>query len=79
MSPPRRMSSSLAERRWFSFLAELVLIVAGILIALYIDGWVQEQRDRSTATEYLSMLREDLVLIEESLQTYVDFETTIVQ
>lgn len=75
VSVPQRMTASLAERRWFSFLVELILIVAGILIALYIDGWMQDRRDRDTETAYLSLLVEDLKLIEASLQEYAEFES----
>ena len=75
LSPPQRVTTAFLERRWVTLFAELVLIVAGILIALYIDGWVQDQRDRESELEYLQRLVDDLVLIEESLQRYVDFET----
>jgi hypothetical protein len=75
VSPPQRVATALLDRRWVTLFAELVLIVAGILIALAIDGWVQNQRDRETEVVYLLLLSEDLVQIEESLQDYVDFET----
>jgi hypothetical protein len=56
-------------------LAELILIVAGILIALYIDGRVQDRQDRASEATYLALLREDLTLIEDMLEEYVRFET----
>jgi hypothetical protein len=56
-------------------LAELILIVAGILIALYIDGRVQDRQDRDSEATYLALLREDLALIEDMLEEYVRFET----
>lgn len=79
VSPPRRVTAAFLERRWVSMLAELVLIVAGILIALYIDGWVQDQRDRESELEYLQRLSEDLVLNENMLRDYVDFESVNVE
>ena len=36
ISPPQRVTTAFLERRWVTLLAELILIVAGILIALYI-------------------------------------------
>jgi hypothetical protein len=58
--------------------AELILIVAGILIALYIDGWVQDRKDRDSETAYLELLRDDLELIEAELAEYIEFEESIV-
>jgi hypothetical protein len=77
VSPPRRASLALLERRWFSLLVELVLIVAGILIALYIDGWVQDRQDRNREIAYLGLLRDDLALIEAEVAEYVGFEKSI--
>ena len=74
VSPPRRVSISLLERKWASLLVELLLIVSGILIALYIDGWVKDRQDRESEATYLALLREDLALIENMLQEYVRFE-----
>ena len=76
-SPPGRVATALLDRRWLSLLAELVLIVAGILIALYIDGLVQESKDRESETTYLELLRDDLSLIEAELTEYVEFEQSI--
>ena len=78
ISPPLRMATSLAERRWASFVIELVLIVAGILIALYIDGWMQDRRDRQAETTYLELLADDLALIEAEVAQYIEFEKSIV-
>lgn len=56
-------------------LVELVLIIVGILTALAIDGWVQDRRERESERAYLELLRDDLVLIEDQLRSYTDFET----
>lgn len=53
---------------------ELVLIVVGILTALAIDGWVEDRRDRESERVYLEVLRNDLLLIEDQLKRYADFE-----
>lgn len=47
-----RLTESLVGRRWGFFVAELVLVVAGILVALAIDGWVGDARDRQTEAVY---------------------------
>lgn len=77
VSPPRRATVALLEQKWFSLLAELVLIVAGILIALYIDGWVQDRQDRNREVTYLELLRDDLALIESEVAHYVAFENSV--
>jgi hypothetical protein len=61
-----------------SLFAELILIVAGILIALYIDGWVQDRQDRARETAYLELLRDDLLIIEDEVAQYVAFQESIV-
>ena len=75
ISPPQRVTTSLLERKWGSLLVELILIVSGILIALYIDGWVQDRQDRESEATYLALLQDDLALIEDMLEEYVRFET----
>ena len=62
-------------RRWPEFFIEFILIIAGILAALAIDGWVQDRADRNSERAYLELLRDDLIEIENELQGYVDFET----
>ena len=77
VSPPARAATSVVERRWLTLLAELVLIVAGILIALYIDGWAEDRRDRDLETAYLELLRDDLGQIEDEVVQFVEFERDI--
>jgi type II secretory pathway pseudopilin PulG len=79
VSPVGRVSHSFLHRRWPEFAVEFVLIIVGILAALYIDGWMQARQDRKSEQAYLELLREDLDLIEGELQGYVDFEATNVE
>lgn len=51
----------LREGFWRRGLAELVVIVAGVLIALWIEGLRQASTDRSTERSYLERLEADLV------------------
>lgn len=73
--PAHRLYAALSGRQWPAFFTELVLIVVGILIALAIDGWMQERQDSKTEIAYLRLLVEDLAQIEGTLQQFVDFET----
>ena len=70
-----RTGQSFIRRRWPEFAVELVLIVAGVLAALAIDGWAEERREQRTEAAYLELLRDDLAQIESQMQQYVDFET----
>lgn len=69
-----RASANLLGRRWPVLFTELVLVVAGILIALAIDGWAQDREDRRAETIYLELLIKDLEDIEAELHFYIDFE-----
>ena len=60
--------------RWAQVVVELVLLVAGILIALAVDGWIDDRRDARVEREYLELLVRDLDRDLEVLKEVVDFE-----
>lgn len=72
-----RMGQSFLRRRWPEFAVELVLIIVGILAALYIDGWMQDRQDRKLERSYLELLADDLDLIETRLLEHISFENSI--
>jgi len=78
LSPLSRLGDSFFRRRWPELIAELLLIIVGILTALTIDGLVQDRQDRETETTYLELLRDDLTQIEAELAQYVEFENSVV-
>jgi hypothetical protein len=52
-----------ATRRYLAYaLGEIVLVVAGILIALQIDAWNDNRLDRIQEREYLASMLDDLAL-----------------
>ena len=57
-----------------SFVAELVLIVAGILIALAIDGWVSDRNDREQEMTYLELLARDVAELSQQAEEQIVFE-----
>jgi len=69
-----RLTESLLSRRLGFFFAELVLVVAGILIALAIDGWVSDARDRRAEVVYLELLARDIDDIRQQANRQIDFE-----
>ena len=42
-------------------MAELIVIVLGVLIALYVDSWRDARSQRADAEQYLALVREDIV------------------
>lgn len=56
----RRIATDLREIRWGHVLVELLLVIAGILIALWIDGRMEDRRDARAELQYLELLARDL-------------------
>lgn len=73
-----RLTESLVDRRWGFFAAELILVVAGILVALAIDGWVSDARDRQTETAYLELLSRDITEVRQQAEYQIDFENGMI-
>jgi hypothetical protein len=70
----RRFATALREMRWGHLALELVLLVSGILIALAVDGWIDDRRDARLEREYLGRLERDLDQNLEILREFVEFE-----
>ena len=78
MTLTSRITDSLLNRRLLFFAAELILVVAGVLIALAIDEWVNDARERRTETLYLQLLARDLDEISQRLDDQLVFEQGMV-
>lgn len=74
MSPVGRVASALRETRWTQVFIELLLLVVGILIALAIDGWMEDRQDAKKERLYLERLVRDFDQDREILQEFVEFE-----
>ena len=69
-----RLTSSLFKLRLGFFVAELVLVVVGVLIALAVDGWISDSRDRQTERVYLELLVRDIEGIRHQADLQIEFE-----
>ena len=69
-----RLTDGLLNRRTGFFVAELVLVVAGVLIALAVDGWISDSRDRRTEAVYLELLARDIEGIRHQADLQIEFE-----
>ena len=69
-----RIANSLLNRRIGLFAAELVLVIAGVLIALAVDGWISDARDRQTEMAYLELLVRDIDGIQQQALLQIEFE-----
>lgn len=74
MNPVRRFSASLREMRWAQVTVELVLLILGILIALAVDGWMEDRRHARAERQYLELLVRDLDRDLEVLEEFMAFE-----
>ena len=74
MNPVRRFSDALRELRWAQVVLELALLIAGILIALAVDGWIDDRRDERAERRYLELLQRDLDSNLEVLAETLEFD-----
>ena len=74
MNPVRRLGAAVGGMRWGQVILELALLIAGILIALAVDGWMDDRRDMRTERNYLELLVRDLDRDLDMLAEYTVFE-----
>jgi len=55
-----RMVARLRDQDWLAVVIELVIVVAGILIALQVSNWNQERLDQARAQSYYRRIQADL-------------------
>lgn len=69
MDTVRRFATALRAAQWGHIFVELALLVAGILIALAVDNWIDDRRDVRVERQYLELLARDL---EQDLETLAE-------
>jgi hypothetical protein len=73
---PQEMPASSAQfrrgLRWF--LAEFLVVVAGILVAMSLNAWYQDRIDARSEQQYLKLLGRDLTALAQDLDEAAGFE-----
>ena len=57
---PARLAQRSRDHDWMAAVIELVIVIAGILIALQVSNWNQERSDRARGDTYLRRIHADL-------------------
>jgi hypothetical protein len=63
---------------WPQAIAEVVLIIAGILIALAVEGWWEDRQEREAEINYLQALKSDFEANRKSLEAAIEKQEEIV-
>ena len=58
--PVMKLAQRLRAHDWFAACIEVLIVIAGILIALQVSNWNQERQERRVAAEYARQLHAEL-------------------
>ncbi|MFN9326996.1 MAG: DUF6090 family protein, partial [Flavobacteriales bacterium] len=74
----RLLSEGRLQRYLVYAAGEIILVVIGILIALQLNTWKADQRDRASEKVHLENLREDLNLQLEVIRTQMVHDSSMI-
>ena len=66
------MEKPAGNTRWAELLLEILMIVIGINIALWFEGWFQDLEDANIEAQYIADLRDDLLANIDSLDLAIE-------
>ena len=72
-----RVVDHVKKQQWTGAFIELAIVVLGVFIGLQANNWNQARQNRAAEAVYLRALAKDFDSIGASVQTQIDFETTI--
>ncbi len=67
------LAAALRRQDWATVLIELVLVIAGVLIALQVNNWNEARQDRERGLVYLSRIESDLAKDIGGLAARIDY------
>lgn len=65
---------SVRKVNWHQAIAEVALIILGILCALAVDSWWEDRSKREAEIDYLESLKADFISIRDSLYEEIEWE-----
>ena len=71
-------NSRVRKVNWHQAVVEVALILAGILIALSVDNWREEQLERKAEIVYLEELEQDFLANKKSLTASIEYQKGLV-
>jgi hypothetical protein len=74
----RRLAARLRHHDWLAAGIELVIVVAGILIALQVSNWNQDRQDARRGREYLQRLHGDIASDRKANDSWRRFNEQVV-
>jgi hypothetical protein len=74
LSPVRRLAAAVGGMHWGQVILELALLIAGILVALAVDGWMDDRRYVRLERVHLERLERDVAQSLETLDEFMAFE-----
>jgi hypothetical protein len=75
----RRIAKRIKEQDWFVVTVELLVVVAGILIALQLDAWAESSRNGQLERIYLQRLAEDLQIEQDQMFSAEQFANSRIE
>ena len=71
-----RLQKNLVEANYGTLALEIIVVIAGILIAFQIDRWALERHERQQEYQYLERLRQDLLFEIDLMTSSIEFADT---
>lgn len=68
----KRMARFIREHDWFAVFVEIIVVVVGLMLALQLDGWVEQRGERQKEAEYVQRLISDMEMDVAAIQRAID-------
>lgn len=56
----RQLADAIRQQNWFTVILEILIVVAGIFVALRVDDWNDFRKDRRDEQQYLNRLHDEI-------------------
>jgi hypothetical protein len=73
----RRLAARIRQHDWLAVIIELVVVVAGVFIALQVSNWNDSRKETALGRQYLGRLRDELAQDVQDLRSISMFWTRV--